>query len=82
MFLMLGIIYAVFGIIATILISEPEESQSEIMSLKSEESDSEAVKSEEIREEPRSYSPLEVLKTATFYQVRAYLNLLTVKINF
>ena len=67
MFLLLGIIYAVCGIIATILISEPEDSHSEIMSLDSE-SESE-VKSQEIRDGPRSYSPLEVLKTATFYQV-------------
>ena len=66
MFLMLGAIYGVCGLVATLLISEPEDSASETMSFTS--SDSE--KSEEAaREIQTSLRPTEVLRTAVFYQV-------------
>ena len=64
MFLILGAIFSVLGFIAVLLISEPDESPSETLSLKSE---SETVSENQIQ---TSLKPTEVLKTATFYQVR------------
>ena len=66
MFLMLGAIYGVCGLVATLLISEPEDSASETMSFTSADSE----KSEEAaRGIETSLRPTEVLRTAVFYQV-------------
>ena len=66
MFLLLGAIYGVCGLVATLLISEPEDSASETMSFTSADSE----KSEEAaREIQTSLRPTEVLRTAVFYQV-------------
>ena len=66
MFLMLGAIYGVCGLVATLLISEPEDSASETMSFTSADSE----KSEEAaREIQTSLRPTEVLRTAVYYQV-------------
>ena len=61
MFLMLGAIYAVLGLLAVLMIREPEDTLSEVTSL---------------QEAPTSASdgdvnlrPTEVLRTLTFYQV-------------
>ena len=64
MFLILGASFSVLGFIAVLLISEPDESPSETLSLKSE---SETVSETQLQ---TSLKPTEVLKTATFYQVR------------
>ena len=67
MFLLLGTIYAIMGIIAVILISEPEESSVE------EDCKDENLDKEHIVEPKKNISinlsPLEVLKTRWFYQV-------------
>ena len=63
MFLILGITYAVMGLVAVLLISEPENSTPEVISLKSEDG------KDTVQEEAVSLKPLEVLKTSTFYQV-------------
>ena len=63
---MLGAIYGVCGLVATLMISEPEDSASETMSFTSADSE----KSEEAaREIQTSLRPTEVLRTAVFYQV-------------
>ena len=59
MFLMLGAIYAILGLLSVIMIREPREAQSENTSLK------EAVGPEE----DFNLRPTEVLRTLTFYQV-------------
>ena len=59
MFLMLGAIYAVLGLVSVLMIREPRESQSENTSLK------EAA----VPEEDFNLRPTEVLRTLTFYQV-------------
>ena len=64
MFLMLGAIYALCGMIATILITEPDDIYSETMSISSDSSDS--PKHQVIQ---HNYKPTEVLRKATFYQV-------------
>ena len=64
MFLMLGGIYALCGMIATILIAEPDDVYSETMSISSDSADS--PKHQVIQ---HNYKPTEVLKKATFYQV-------------
>jgi len=63
MFLILGITYAVMGLVAVLLISEPENSTPEVISLKSEDG------KDTVQEEAVSLKPLEVLKTSTFYQI-------------
>ena len=63
MFILLGTIYAVMGIIAVILISEPNEQDAQSHKNVEEEFD-------ETKEEScKNLSPLEVLKTRWFYQV-------------
>ena len=63
MFLMLGCIYALCGMIATILISEPEDiSESQSFT-------SESGKSDVVEEIQNSLRPTEVLRTPVFYQV-------------
>ena len=61
MFLMLGAIYAVLGLLSVLMIREPREAQSENTSLK------EAVGPEE----DFNLRPTEVLRTLTFYQVES-----------
>ena len=67
MFLILGCLFALLGALAVLLISEPDETPSETLSLKSESENVEVVVQ-------KSYSPTEVLKTATFYQVNKLKN--------
>ena len=59
MFLMLGAIYAVLGLVSVLMIREPREAISETTSLK------EAVGPKE----DFNLRPTEVLRTLTFYQV-------------
>ena len=63
MFLMLGGIYAICGMVATILISEPDDiSESQSFT-------SELGKSDVVEEIQHSLKPTEVLRTPIFYQV-------------
>ena len=63
MFLMLGCIYALCGMVATVLISEPEDiSESQSFT-------SESGKSDVVEEIQNSLKPTEVLRTPVFYQV-------------
>ena len=59
MFLMLGAIYAVLGLVSILMIREPLEAQSENTSLKVAAGP----------EEDFNLRPTEVLRTLTFYQV-------------
>ena len=59
MFLMLGIIYAVLGLLSVVMIREPREAQSENSSLKEAGGP----------KEDFNLRPTEVLRTLTFYQV-------------
>ena len=59
MFLMLGAIYAILGLVSVLMIREPRETQSENTSLQ------EAA----VPEEEFNLRPTEVLRTLTFYQV-------------
>ena len=63
MFLLLGAIYAVLGLVAVVMITEPEDSLSESNSVQ---------ETENTSEEDGSLRPLEVLRTSTFYQVELY----------
>ena len=73
MFLLLGTIYAIMGIIAVILISEPEESSVE-EDCKDENVDKEHIVEPSQKEISKNLSPLEVLKTRWFYQVCVFCN--------
>ena len=64
MFLILGAIFSVLGFIAVLLISEPDES----LSSETLNPESDTVSQTQIQ---TSLNPMEVLKTATFYQVRS-----------
>jgi len=65
MFLMLGCIYALCGMVATVLISEPEDiSESQSFT-------SESGKSDVVEEIQNSLKPTEVLRTPVFYQIWA-----------
>ena len=59
MFLMLGAIYAILGLISVMMIREPRDSLSENTSLKE----------ASVSEEDFNLKPTEVLRTVTFYQV-------------
>ena len=65
MFIVLGIIYAVMGFIAVILIGEPNDERIEQIKNEDKEEQNEEVKTEN----GKNLSPLQVLKTSWFYQV-------------
>ena len=67
MFLMLGAIYAILGLVSVLMIREPRETQSENTSLQ------EAA----APEEDFNLRPTEVLRTLTFYQVKVVMVLLS-----
>jgi len=74
MFLMLGVIFFVMGILATILITEPEQDQElEDSKQAKEDQNQKAMELSEKGDEPPksvfSLSPLQVLKTPIFYQI-------------
>ena len=56
LFLMLGLVYAVCGLVAALLITEADPGTSD--------------HSDEVGDPERSLRPIQVLKTAVFYQVR------------
>ena len=68
MFLVLGIIYAVMGFIAVLLIAEPEPSKERKEQIQT--PDKEEQKEDVNEEKENNLSPLQVLKTSWFYQVR------------
>ena len=65
MFLVLGIIYAVMGFIAVLLIAEPNDERVEQIKNQDKEEQNE----EDKTENEKNLSPLQVLKTSWFYQV-------------
>ena len=65
MFIVLGIIYAVMGLIAVILIAEPNEERREQIENEDKEGQKEEVKTKDVN----NLSPLQVLRTQWFYQV-------------
>ena len=74
MFLMLGVIFFVMGILATVLITEPEQNQEhEDNKQAKEDQNQKAMELSEKGDEPPesvfSLSPFQVLKTPIFYQV-------------
>merc|ERR1711892_1004289 len=74
MFLMLGVIFFVMGILATILITEPEQDQEHEDSKQAKEDNNQkAMELSDKGDEPPkslfSLSPLQVLKTPIFYQI-------------
>ena len=64
MFLMLGAIYAILGLVAVIMIREPHDSLSE----------NNSVNEAGASEQDISLRPTEVLRTVTFYQVKRNLS--------
>merc|ERR1719317_1778412 len=67
MFLVLGIIYAVMGFIAVLLIAEPEPSKERKEQIQT--PDKEEQKEDVNEEKENNLSPLQVLKTSWFYQI-------------
>jgi len=65
MFIVLGIIYAVMGLIAVILIAEPNEERREQIENEDKEGQKEEVKTNNVN----NLSPLQVLRTRWFYQI-------------
>ena len=67
-----GVAFAVFGFIATILISEPEPT-AEVISINDNDDDDNDDDESEVKDEQVSLKPRQVLRTSTFYQVHLLL---------
>merc|ERR1719348_470637 len=68
MFFILGVAFAVFGFIATIMISEPEPT-AEVISINDNDDDNDDDDESEVKDEQVSLKPRQVLRTSTFYQI-------------
>jgi len=69
MFLLLGAIYAVMGVIAVVLISEPKNGNKQLTEKEELAEEEETISESKPQNITKNLSPLEVLKTGWFYQI-------------